>query len=113
MFAVGHVDGPLAGTNTITHNWTPIDSWSDPDSTDNQNLAQSLVMQKADFKALPVTRSFRRYWSNRGLAKQNSIPWADTAIADPMSGLGPTASMTHYYRWTYHRAVGTADSQNP
>jgi len=92
---------------------SPIDTWSDPDNVSNQQLLQSQIMQKSDYRSYAPHRSFRRYYSNRGLAKAQSIPWMDTAIDEPYTAMPQSerAKMTHFFRFTVTNPGGSVSFQ--
>lgn len=62
------------------------------------------VLQKGNFKSLPVNRGWRIYRSNRFLAKTMNIEWKDTAHAHPFRDDGSKSAATEYFRWSSYNA---------
>lgn len=59
--------------------------WTDPNTFNSLSISENSLIQHAAYRSFNPLRSFRLYMSNRGLAKQGQLNWADSRKYNPGS----------------------------
>jgi hypothetical protein len=56
----------------------PIQMWTDPNTYGNLGITETKLIQHSAYRSLNPRRGFKMYFSNRTLAQQGRINWADS-----------------------------------
>ena len=59
--------------------------WTDPNSYNSLSISENSLIQHSAYRSFNPRRGFKMYFSNRGIAQQGRLNWADSRDYSPLA----------------------------